>query len=86
VSAVLKDARRHRSVNAGWPEAAAAGALDLALAGPRRYGGVVVDDAWMGGGRARATPVDIRRGLVLFGVACLVHFALIALLALWRLW
>lgn len=85
VSAVIKDARRHRSVNAGWPEAAAAGALDLALAGPRRYGGVVVDDAWMGSGRARATLVDIRRGLVLFGVACLVHVVLIALLALWRL-
>jgi adenosylcobinamide-phosphate synthase len=86
LSAVIKDARRHRSLNAGWPEAAAAGALDLALAGPRRYGGVVVDDAWMGSGRARATHADIRRGLILFGVACLVHIVLIALLALLRLW
>jgi adenosylcobinamide-phosphate synthase len=86
LATVIRDARRHRSVNAGWPEAAAAGALDLALAGPRRYGGVQVDDAWMGGGRARATQADIRRGLVLFGVACLVHAVLIALLALLRLW
>ena len=43
---------RHRSPNAGWPEAAMAGALGFALAGPRRYGGVLVEDAVMGRGRA----------------------------------
>ena len=43
--AVRRDARRHRSPNAGYPEAAMAGALGLALAGPRDYGGVRVDDA-----------------------------------------
>src|SRR5690606_38470440 len=49
---VQRDARRHRSPNAGWPEAAMAGALGLALAGPRSYGGAVVNDAAMGeGGR-----------------------------------
>ena len=46
--AVWRDASRHRSPNAGWPEAAMAGALGLALAGPRRYGGVLLDDAVMG--------------------------------------
>ncbi len=48
LQAVLRDARRHRSPNAGWPEAAMAGALGLRLAGPRCYGGVVVPDAYMG--------------------------------------
>jgi adenosylcobinamide-phosphate synthase len=77
---MLADAAKHRSVNAGWPEAAAAGALGLSLAGPRRYGGVTVQDAWMGDGRARATAVDIRRALLLYVVACLVHAALLAAL------
>ncbi|RWB31089.1 MAG: cobalamin biosynthesis protein CobD, partial [Mesorhizobium sp.] len=42
---VRRDATKHRSPNAGWPEAAMAGALGLALAGPRSYDGVMVDDA-----------------------------------------
>lgn len=68
--AVLRDARHHRSPNAGWPEAAMAGALGLALAGPRSYGGVVVDDVFMGeGGRREATPADIRRALALYRMA-----------------
>ena len=46
--AVRRDARRHRSPNAGWPEAAMAGALGLKLAGPRVYGETLVDDAFMG--------------------------------------
>ena len=81
---MLRDAKKHRSVNAGWPEGAAAGALDLALAGPRRYGAEVVNDPWIGVGRARAVPDDIRRALYLFVAACLVHAALIALLAVLR--
>jgi adenosylcobinamide-phosphate synthase len=68
-----RDAGKHRSVNAGWPEAAGAGALDLALAGPRRYAGDIVNDAWIGSGRARATAADIHRALQLFAVACIVH-------------
>ena len=82
LGAMLSDARKHRSLNAGWPEAAMAGALDLALAGPRRYGEAVVKDAWMGDGRARAMPHDIRRSLYLFVVACLIDAGLVAALAL----
>jgi adenosylcobinamide-phosphate synthase len=78
----LRDARKHRSVNAGWPEAAGAGALGLALAGPRRYGTELVNDPWIGDGRARVTPVDMRRALYLFVAACLVHAVLIAVLAI----
>jgi adenosylcobinamide-phosphate synthase len=68
--AMRRDARRHRSPNAGWPEAAMAGALGLRLAGPRRYGGELVEDAWMGDGRAAATPADIRRALGVLAAAC----------------
>ena len=68
--AVWRDAGRHRSPNAGWPEAAMAGALGLRLAGPRWYGGVLVEDAWMGDGRAAATVQDLRRALRLYRIAC----------------
>ena len=77
-----RDARKHRSVNAGWPESAAAGALGIALAGPRRYGADLVNDPWIGDGRARVTTLDMRRALYLFVAACLVHAALIAIAAL----
>ena len=46
-----------------------AGALGLRLAGPRAYHGVVVDDHWMGDGRAEATAEDIDRALVIYRVA-----------------
>lgn len=69
-TAVRRDACRHRSPNAGWPEAAMAGALGLRLAGPRIYGDVTVEDGWMGDGRAEATANDIRRALRLYRRAC----------------
>jgi len=75
---VRRDAGKHRSTNAGWPEAAMAGALGLALAGPRRYGERLVKDDWMGDGRARATARDIRRALYMTVLACAVNAALIA--------
>lgn len=78
---VRRDAPKHRSVNAGWPEAAAAGALGVALAGPRRYGETLVDDPWIGDGHARVTAADMRRALSLFVAACLAHAGWIALLA-----
>jgi adenosylcobinamide-phosphate synthase len=74
---MLRDARKHRSPNAGWPEAAAAGALGLALAGPRRYHGYVVDDPWLGDGRARATVLDIARALRLYLAACVLQATLV---------
>jgi adenosylcobinamide-phosphate synthase len=81
--AVRRDARRHRSPNAGWPEAAMAGALGLRLAGPRSYGGVLIKDAWMGDGRVEVGPGDLRRALLLYRRACAIEFAaVLALLAL----
>ena len=84
VSVLVRDAAKHRSPNAGWPEAAAAGALGLALGGPRRYGGTVVAEPWLGAGRARATPSDIGLALRLYLVACLAQATLVlaALIAL----
>jgi adenosylcobinamide-phosphate synthase len=81
--AVRRDAAHHRSPNAGYPEAAMAGALGLALAGPRVYGGVLVEDAIMGdGGRRDANAADIRRALALYRVADALLLALLAALTL----
>ncbi|TIM26664.1 MAG: cobalamin biosynthesis protein CobD [Mesorhizobium sp.] len=79
---VQRDAKKHRSPNAGWPEAAMAGALGLALAGPRSYDGVMVDDALMGeGGRRDVESVDIRRALRLYRVADFLLMGLFGLLS-----
>lgn len=68
--AVFSNARHHRSFNAGWPEAAMAGAFDIALAGPRVYGGVEVPDRWMNENGAREVgPEHILRALLLYRVA-----------------
>ena len=80
--AVIRDAPRHRSLNAGYPEAAMAGALGLALAGPRVYGGVEVEDAVMGDGRRDATVADIRAALRLYRRADAMLIALAAVAAL----
>ena len=71
-SAMWRDARHHKSPNAGWPEAAFAGALGIAVAGPRRYGGTMVNDAWMGDGRAECTASDIDATLALYVRACVL--------------
>ena len=76
--AVWRDAGHHRSPNAGWPEAAMAGALGLRLAGPRVYGATLVADGWMGDGRPDATVADLRRALSLYRAACAVQIGLIA--------
>ncbi|HTT79663.1 MAG TPA: adenosylcobinamide-phosphate synthase CbiB [Stellaceae bacterium] len=75
---MLRDAKKHRSPNAGWPEAAMAGALGLALAGPRRYADGVVNDPWLGDGTAQATAADIARALRLYRLAGLLLAGLVA--------
>jgi adenosylcobinamide-phosphate synthase len=75
------DARGHPSPNAGWPEAAFAGALGLRLGGPRVYGEVKIEDAWIGSGK-EASAKDIRRALALYRFACGVHWAALTLMAL----
>jgi adenosylcobinamide-phosphate synthase len=79
--AIWRDAGHHRSPNAGWPEAAMAGALGLKLAGPRIYGEALVDDGFMGEGRYEADAADIRAALRLYRLACLLQALVIAALA-----
>ncbi len=68
---VCRDAGKHRSPNAGWPETAFAATLGLALAGPRVYAGTTVADPWLNaGGRQAATPRDIERALALLVAVC----------------
>jgi adenosylcobinamide-phosphate synthase len=78
---MIRDGRKHHSPNAGWPESAIAGALGLALAGPRRYPEGLVDDPWLGDGSARAATSDIVRALHLYRLACLIEGGL--LVAAW---
>ena len=80
--ALRRDAPHHRSPNAGYPEAAIAGALGLALAGPRVYGGIAVADALMGQGRRAATADDIRAALALYRRADALLIALFTALTL----
>ncbi|MFN4058254.1 MAG: adenosylcobinamide-phosphate synthase CbiB [Roseinatronobacter sp.] len=83
LTALRRDARHHRSPNAGWPEAAMAGALGVSLAGPRSYGGVLIEDAEMNQGARRAvTAQDIRRALTLYWRADALLAALLATLLL----
>ncbi|MDO5657106.1 MAG: adenosylcobinamide-phosphate synthase CbiB [Paracoccus sp. (in: a-proteobacteria)] len=80
--AVRQDARAHRSPNAGWPEAAMAGALGLSLAGPRAYAGEMSrDPAMNASGRREVAATDIRRALRLYVVADALFIALLAGLA-----
>ncbi|MBN9006792.1 MAG: cobalamin biosynthesis protein [Rhizobiales bacterium] len=80
---VRRDARKHRSPNAGWPESAMAGALGIALAGPRRYGEAIVDDPFLNAdARKDATSDDIGRALKILIAACTLEFAVYAALLL----
>jgi adenosylcobinamide-phosphate synthase len=57
---MLRDAGLHKSPSAGWPEAATAASLEIALAGPRVYGGVLTDDPYLNAeGRRAVGPADI---------------------------
>jgi len=79
--AVRRDAARHRSPNAGYPEAAMAGALGLSLGGPRAYAGVLIEDAPMGDGQREANAADIRAALALYRRADAILIGLATVLA-----
>jgi adenosylcobinamide-phosphate synthase len=77
------DASKHRSPNAGWPESAMAGALGVALAGPRHYATHMVEDPFLNAEATRpAVPDDIGRALDLYAAACVIEAAGYAALAL----
>lgn len=86
-SMALRDAAKHASPNAGWPEAAFAGALGFALGGPRSYQGEVHDLPVFGEGRSALTPADILKSLELYWMAMnlLLGATVVVALALARL-
>ncbi|KAF2990422.1 adenosylcobinamide-phosphate synthase CbiB [Methylocystis sp. MJC1] len=78
----LRDASKHASPNAGWPEAAMAGALGLSLGGPRSYHELEISGATLGTGRREATADDIFRGLTIYKAALAVLWLIIVVGAL----
>ncbi|PZA11306.1 cobalamin biosynthesis protein [Rhodopseudomonas palustris] len=82
VTVMRRDAGKHRSPNAGWPESAMAAAIGVALAGPRSYGGKITDDPYLNAeARSEATPADIGRALRVMVAACALQAAIYAALA-----
>lgn len=78
VEVMRRDAPKHGSPNAGWPEAAMAAALGVRFGGPRSYDGDMVDLPYMGEGGDAITRDDIRRGLgVLSRAMWLLSFGLL---------
>ena len=80
LSCMTRDARRHRSPNAGWPEAAMAGALGVRLSGPRIYHGSVTSEPWLNEGARDPAAADIGEGLAVYRRAMLLLAGLLAIL------
>jgi adenosylcobinamide-phosphate synthase len=78
---MVRDARHHRSPNAGWPEAAMAGTLGVRLCGPRSYHGELADEPWLNGGARDPVAADISRALEVYVRAMLTVAAVLAFLA-----
>lgn len=81
LSCMTRDARRHRSPNAGWPEAAMAGALGVQLSGPRIYHGSATDEPWLNEGARDPLAADIIEGLTIYRRAMLLLAGVLAILA-----
>lgn len=65
-----RDAKKHKSPNAGWPESALAATLRIAVAGPRVYDGVTTDDPFLNAeGRRKLTPVDVNDAMTTLWMA-----------------
>jgi adenosylcobinamide-phosphate synthase len=81
LSCMARDARRHRSPNAGWPEAAMAGALGVRLSGPRIYHGSITNEPWLNEGARDPLAADIGAGLTVYRRAMLLLAGVLAILA-----
>ena len=82
LQAMWRDAPKHQSPNAGWPESALAASLGVKFGGPRSYDGSRVNLPWMGEGRETLNRDDIRKGLRLYGTAMTFLLCLTAACAL----
>jgi adenosylcobinamide-phosphate synthase len=76
------DARKHRSPNAGWPEAAMAGALHVRLSGPRAYHGIMSDEPWVNDKGDIPSAETINRALRIMVRVCILLLVTIAVLYL----
>ncbi|MEH2493088.1 adenosylcobinamide-phosphate synthase CbiB [Bradyrhizobium sp. AZCC 2230] len=81
LSCMTRDARRHRSPNAGWPEAAMAGALGVRLSGPRIYHGSTTNEPWLNEWARDPLAADIVEGLTVYRRAMLLLAGVLAILA-----
>jgi len=82
IACMVRDARRHRSINAGWPEAAMAGALGVRLSGPRIYHGGIADEPWLNEAARDPRAADIVRGLLVYARAMMLLAGCLVILAL----
>ena len=80
---IRKDAKLHRSPNAGWPETAMGYGLGLALAGPRSYEGQMQDFAWVNQGGSEPKILDIKRAVRMLWSAWLIVLVLALSIAFW---
>lgn len=78
---MLRDARKHRSPNAGWPEAAMAGGLGVRLSGPRVYGHQVNKEPWLNAKARDPNAADLIRGLRRYWCALFVAAIFLTLIA-----
>lgn len=76
-----RDARQHRSPNAGWPESAVAGALNVRLSGPRVYGDRIAQEPWVNAKAPDPSAQELAQGLRLYLRAMVVLVALLGCLA-----
>jgi adenosylcobinamide-phosphate synthase len=82
MACMIRDARRHRSINAGWPEAAMAGALGVRLSGPRIYHGSIAEEPWLNEAARDPRAADIARGLAIYARAMILLTGCLVMLAL----
>jgi adenosylcobinamide-phosphate synthase len=78
MSCLIRDGRRHRSPNAGWPEAAMGGALGVRLGGPRTYDGELVAEPWLNGMARDPEPDDVSEAIEIYTRAMLIVAGLMA--------
>lgn len=79
---IRADAAKHRSPNAGWPEGALAGSLNIRLSGPRQYGTHTADEPWLNGAAPDPEAGDLARGLALYRRGMVLLAAILGAVAL----